>query len=150
MDTYGNKLLLCTELAHKLINLDTVWDVMEKFYRDRGPNDYKANCLNYLVGQTVMTSYNKKTYRIDDIAWEQSPMDTFEKKGTQVSFIDYYYESYKIRIEQQKQPLLVTSQKLRDNTKRTILLIPELCVLTGNQFFFTTTTFSVYSIYNLI
>ena len=55
MATYGSKLLLCTELAHKLINQDTVWDVMEGYYRDNGPEGYKQACMNQLVGQTVMT-----------------------------------------------------------------------------------------------
>jgi hypothetical protein len=34
IDIYGDKLLLCSELAHKLINFDTVWQAMEKIYRE--------------------------------------------------------------------------------------------------------------------
>ena len=55
MATYGGKLLLCAELAHKLINQDTVWDVMERFYRENRHDNYKQACLNHLIGATVMT-----------------------------------------------------------------------------------------------
>jgi aubergine-like protein len=55
MGLYGSKLLLCTELAHKLINQESVWDVMENFYRNSGPDGYKQACMNHLIGQTVMT-----------------------------------------------------------------------------------------------
>lgn len=39
---------------------------------------------------SVTSRYNNKTYRIDDIDWFQNPQSTFNKGGTQVSYIDYY------------------------------------------------------------
>lgn len=140
IDIYQSRLLLCTEVAHKLINFDTVWDVMERLYRDCRPDEYKNACLNQLVGTTIMTNYNKKTYRIDDINWDQTPECTFEKKdGSKISFADYYYENYKIRIRNMRQPLLVSLAKDKDKNRakntqqpaRPILLIPELCLSTG-------------------
>ena len=56
MEVYNNKLLLCTELAFKLINFDTVWDILQRHYRESG-QDYKQAVTNYLVGQTVVTKY---------------------------------------------------------------------------------------------
>jgi len=36
-------------------------------------------------------SYNNKTYRIDDIDWNQSPKSTFEKSDkSSISYCDYY------------------------------------------------------------
>ncbi len=64
MGLYGSKLLLCTELAHKLINLDSVWDVMENFYRNAGSEGYKQACMNHLIGQTVMTKYKYLSFNI--------------------------------------------------------------------------------------
>ena len=55
MDIYANKLLLCTELAHKLINDMTVMNVIEDLFSKNGNEGGKAACLDYLVGQTVMT-----------------------------------------------------------------------------------------------
>ena len=57
MDTYESKLLLCTELAHKLIKLDTVYDVIEKLYREGDRDSHKERCFNSLAGLTVMTRY---------------------------------------------------------------------------------------------
>lgn len=57
MAIYGSKLFLCAELAHKLINQDTVWDVMERFYRENRHDGYKQACINHLIGSTVMTKY---------------------------------------------------------------------------------------------
>lgn len=140
IDLYQSRLLLCTEIAHKLINFDTVWDVMERLYRDCRNEDYKNACMNQLVGTTVMTSYNKKTYRIDDISWDQTPESKFQKKdGSSISFYDYYYENYKIKIRNMRQPLLVSLAKEKDKNRaknanepvRPILLVPELCLSTG-------------------
>ena len=35
---------------------------------------------NYAVGQVVLTKYNNKHYKIDDIDWSQNPKNTFMKK----------------------------------------------------------------------
>ena len=138
LDVYGNKLLLCTEVTHKLFNFNTVWQEMERFYRE-GNESYKQKCLDRFVGLTVMTQYNKKTYKIDDIAWDVTPTHTFEKKGKSISFIQYYMDQYSIRIKEQDQPLLLSLVKNKDKrpgkekvvTEQTVYLIPELCVLTG-------------------
>jgi len=38
-----------------------------------------------------MTRYNNRTYRIDDIAFNQSPRSTFKlADGSEVSFVEYY------------------------------------------------------------
>jgi len=46
-----------------------------------------------VIGSIVLTRYNNKTYRIDDIDEESSTRSTFLKKdGSKISFIDYYKE----------------------------------------------------------
>lgn len=39
---------------------------------------------------SCLCRYNNKTYRIDDIAWDQSPSNTFKKGDADVSFLSYY------------------------------------------------------------
>lgn len=34
--------------------------------------------------------YNNKTYRIDDIAWDQNPNNTFKKGDADISFRNYF------------------------------------------------------------
>lgn len=69
---------------------DTVHDILEKLSTEnRG--DYCQNALKMLLGTTVLTDYNNRTYRIDDILFDKSPRDTFESAdGQQISYIDYY------------------------------------------------------------
>lgn len=79
--------------------------------------------------------YNKKTYRIDDIDWDSKPTDTFDKKnGEKISFVDYYKAHYQITIRDENQVLLVCRPSAREREAgetRNILLIPELCAITG-------------------
>jgi aubergine len=139
LDMYGNRMLLCTEVAHKLFNCNTVWQEMERIFAQDGASYYKEKCLEKFVGLTVMTNYNKKTYRIDDITWDVKPSDSFEKKGKPISYIQYYMDQYCIQIQESEQPMLVAMIKNKDKrpgknnevTERTVYLIPELCVLTG-------------------
>lgn len=39
---------------------------------------------------SVIVRYNNKTYRIDDIAWDQTPSNTFKRGEADISFKDYY------------------------------------------------------------
>jgi hypothetical protein len=57
LDMYESKLLLCTELAHKLLNLETVWQKMEYIARQQSQENFRQICLDEIVGVTVMTKY---------------------------------------------------------------------------------------------
>ncbi|KAM9748717.1 piwi-like protein 1 isoform 4-T6 [Dama dama] len=80
--------------------------------------------------------YNNKTYRVDDIDWDQNPKSTFKKAdGSEVSFLEYYRKQYNQEITDLKQPVLVSQPKRRRGPGGTLpgpaMLIPELCYLTG-------------------
>lgn len=50
-----------------------------------------------MMGQIVMTSYNNKTYRIDEVNYGETPRSTFPIKNkdgttTDKSYMDYYLE----------------------------------------------------------
>jgi hypothetical protein len=55
LDIYESKLLLCTELAHKLLNLETVWQRIENILRQESSQNFKQVCVDQIVGTTVMT-----------------------------------------------------------------------------------------------
>lgn len=87
-----------------------------------------------LVGTIVMTIYNRKTYRVDDIDWETTPSSTFDMRGNPKTFMDYFQERYGIKIRDPNQPMIVSRPKKRDfhrGMTGPILLIPELCQMTG-------------------
>ena len=57
MDRYGDRILLCTEVAFKLLNDQTVLESMNDIINKCRENEYKQNCIESLVGQTVMTRF---------------------------------------------------------------------------------------------
>ena len=75
-----------------------------------------------------MTSYNKKTYRVDEIDFDMCPRNTFSLKEQEISYSDYYKTKYDVQITDFNQPLLISIDK-RSSLK--INLIPEFCQLTG-------------------
>lgn len=55
--------------------------------------NYKRYFENLIVGCVVLTDYNNRTYRIDDIDWNKTVESTFSKcDGTSISYKDYYMQ----------------------------------------------------------
>lgn len=67
---------------------ETLLDIIRKIQAEE--RDYRTAAQRKLLGQVVLTDYNNKTYRIDDIEFDKSPSHTFDTKAGPVSFIDYY------------------------------------------------------------
>ena len=89
-----------------------------------------------LIGHVVLTRYNNKTYRVDDIDFNQNPKSTFMKGETEMNFCDYYNRNYSINIKELGQPLLIHREDVRvpgEKAKKEVVLclIPELCFMTG-------------------
>ena len=57
-----------------------------------------------------------------------SPETTFDKNGTQVSYMEYYKTRYNEGVSDVNQPLLINKDRKTGNE---VALIPELCQLTG-------------------
>lgn len=67
---------------------ETVLQILSQLQQEN--RDFRTKAEQTLLGLTVLTAYNNKTYRIDDIKWDKSPESTFEKDGQQISFSDYF------------------------------------------------------------
>ncbi|XP_030029276.2 piwi-like protein Siwi [Manduca sexta] len=133
INQYEDRLLMVTEIAHKVLRLDTVLQMLSEYAATKGSN-YKKIFLEDVVGKIVMTDYNKRTYRVDDVAWTESPRSTFKMRDETVTYIDYYSKKYNIRIQDAGQPLLVSRSKpreIRAGMPELVYLIPELCRQTG-------------------
>jgi len=131
---HENEVLLCCEVSHKILRTDTVLEQMQDVYkRDRA--NFRSGCEKILLGCIVMTRYNNRTYRIDDIAWDKHPTESFESsKGTPMTYIQYYEGKYNRTIRDAQQPLLVSMPTLREKragVSGPVLLVPELCFMTG-------------------
>lgn len=59
----------------------------------------KAEADKHLLGTSVLTRYNNKSYKIDEMDFNASPKDTFtNEKGESMTYLDYYRNQYGITI----------------------------------------------------
>ncbi|GAB1865325.1 Piwi-like protein 1 [Camponotus japonicus] len=134
INEYEGGLKLCLDSKHRVMRTETIRDLITEIIR-KGQSDYRDAVVNEIVGTSVLTRYNNKTYRIDDIAWDKSPEYVFSKNGEEISLIDYYKVHWNIEIEDKEQPLLVHRATIRTPTgekeERVILLVPELSYAAG-------------------
>ncbi|XP_050672859.1 piwi-like protein Siwi [Leptidea sinapis] len=133
INQYEDRLLMVTEITHKVLRLDTVMQMLREYGATKGTH-YKKIFTEDISGKIVMTDYNKKTYKVDDVNWNVNPLSTFKMKDEDISYVDYYYKKYNIRVSDVSQPLLVSrssARELRAGLPPLVFLVPELCRLTG-------------------
>ncbi|XP_063893516.1 piwi-like protein Siwi isoform X1 [Helicoverpa armigera] len=133
INQYEDRLLMVTEITHKVLRLDNVLQMLSEYAATKGSN-YKKIFLEDIVGKIVMTDYNKKTYRVDDVSWQASPKSTFKMRDENITYMEYYQKKYNIRIHDGGQPLLISRSKPRDiraGMPELVFLVPELCRQTG-------------------
>ncbi len=91
--------------------------------------------MKHLLGSIVLTRYNKKNYKVDDIKWDVTPIHEFKMRdGKNQSYKDYYKAQYGTIIKDVKQPMLVSLPKKKDyhrGSSQPIYLVPEICQMTG-------------------
>lgn len=85
-------ILVCAELSHKIMRSETILDIMRRIKTE--DRDFKTAAQKQLLGMTVLTKYNNKTYRIDEITFDVKPSDTFKMRDEDISYIDYYKVSF--------------------------------------------------------
>ncbi|KAK7111216.1 piwi-like protein 1 [Littorina saxatilis] len=130
-------LLLLLDSSHRVLRCQTVLDLMADMMH-ASQRTFQEDATRKIVGCTVLTRYNNKTYRVDDIDWGKTPQNSFEtSSGEEITFADYYQKQYGKKVDLQ-QPLLVHRPKARKINGQTVpprtellCLIPELCHLTG-------------------
>ncbi|KDR12118.1 piwi-like protein Ago3 [Zootermopsis nevadensis] len=136
VDEYEGGVQLCCDASHRVLRTQTVHELMEEIVY-RKPSNYRDLVQKTIIGVTVLTRYNNRVYRIDDIDWNQSPSSTFSTHiGETISFKDYYKKHYDIDIQDLEQPLLLNRMKVRirghqNELEQLVCLVPELCFLTG-------------------
>ncbi|XP_043950297.2 protein aubergine [Drosophila biarmipes] len=129
---HESDILLCTEVAHKVMRTDTLYNILSEAIRDN--DDYQTAFKREIMGMIVLTDYNNKTYRVDDVDFNSSPSSKFSTKDGDISYVEYYKKRYNITIRDFKQPLVVsrpTEKNIRGGVDQLIMLIPELARATG-------------------
>jgi aubergine-like protein len=113
----------------------TVLEYMTDVYKS-DPDRFQENILKALVGRIVLTRYNNRTYRIDDIDFKRNPLSTFQTEDGPVSFKDYYKTQYNIDLRDMRQPVLVNNKAVsipgtREKQELQFCVMPEITHLTG-------------------
>lgn len=137
VDEYEAGVMLCLDVSFRVLNEKTVLDLLREAHQGSSQDLFKRNVEQAVLGATVLTRYNNKCYRIDEVLWNMNPLSTFTKgNGEEISYADYYKNHYDITIRDLKQPLLLhyeTRRKSGTEQPEEIKLcfIPELSYLTG-------------------
>jgi len=127
--------MLCCDVSHKVLRTQTAYQLIKDVVAQK-PADMQGSVLKALLGAVVLTRYNNKCYKVDDIDWEMTPGSKFvDHNGEEKSFVDYYKKHYGIEIKDSKQPMLINRAKKKTTEEadvaKLIALVPELCNLTG-------------------
>lgn len=135
VDEYEGGIQLCCDTSHRVLRTQTVLDVIAEI-SSRNPAAFKDHIMKTVIGASVLTRYNNKIYRVDDIAWDRSPNDSFDTtSGDTITYCYYYKKQYGLEIKDLRQPLLISKvkKKLQNQEKieQLICLVPELCFMTG-------------------
>uniref|UniRef100_A0AAY4CX19 Piwi-like 1 n=2 Tax=Denticeps clupeoides TaxID=299321 RepID=A0AAY4CX19_9TELE len=132
---YESSIMLCMDVSHKVLRSETVLSFMAALRQQCGEHRFPDICTKELVGLIVLTKYNNKTYRVDDIAWDHTPVNTFKKGDKDVSFKDYYKTQYGLDVTDTNQVLLISHVKrvgaAGGPPPGPAMLVPEFCYLTG-------------------
>ncbi|XP_050528638.1 piwi-like protein Siwi [Daktulosphaira vitifoliae] len=134
MARYEDNILLCADISSKVIRQESVFDFFIECLNNRNRDqDWMTTFKKVVIGATVMTTYNKKMYRINEVEETSNPSSTFLKKdGSKISYIQYYQEKYELVIKNNNQPMLISKNKKKNTTEETLIyLVPEFCLMTG-------------------
>lgn len=110
---HENDILVCCEVSHKVMRIETAYDLMRNAEKN-DKDDWKDSFKKEIIGATVLTDYNNKTYRIDDVDFSSSPSTKFKKGEKEITIAEYYLEKYGRKIRDEHQPLLVSKPKASD------------------------------------
>ncbi|CAH1801213.1 unnamed protein product [Owenia fusiformis] len=139
MSYQGNVLMMSADILHKIVRTCTVLGRMHELAvdhrtgrcldRDRA---YEAFARE-LVGSSILTKYNNKQRQIIDIDMDSSPLSKFTWRGQDTTFKEYYMKQYNIQLLDDDQPLILVKPKDAERRRgiNQVLLVPELCLMTG-------------------
>ncbi|XP_074604111.1 piwi-like protein 1 [Brevipalpus obovatus] len=134
INEHDSGILLMMDITHKIVRSHTVRDMLIQISQ-ANPANFLQIARRELPGKIILANYNNKNYRIDDIMVDRNPVTyTFQHGRETITLKDYYRQQYDIVIQDESQPLLVVmpnERQRRAGQDQPIVLIPELCLMTG-------------------
>jgi aubergine len=134
---HEQNVLLCCEISHKVMRLETCLDVLRNLSNQGG--NYRESFEREVVNTVVLTGYNNRTYSIAGVNWDMSPASRFTTRDGETSFIDYYRTRYQLTIREARQPLLLarlSARDIRGGREQQALLVPGEIIESFLLFFF--------------
>ena len=127
---------LSIDATFRVLRLQTVLDLMTEIKNRNRGSRLKELLETELVGTIVMTRYNNRSYRIDEIDLTKTPSDKFTlRSGEEISYADYVRTHHNVQIRDLNQPMIINRPKPKRGQDQTepeaCYLIPELCMTTG-------------------
>jgi aubergine-like protein len=128
METDNGNFLNVT-LKNKIIQSDSILDVLKDKEYDVKQN--QKDIREDLQDKSFKVSYgNENKYKIDDILFDRDPKkQTINYNGKSINLIEYYNKKYKVKIKDEKQPLIVVHSKTKNGEPQNNYFVPELCFL---------------------
>uniref|UniRef100_A0A182NPY6 Uncharacterized protein n=1 Tax=Anopheles dirus TaxID=7168 RepID=A0A182NPY6_9DIPT len=135
VNEFEGGLMLNLDVTHRVLMQTTVYSHIKTIAQAQGVQ-FRDAVVKSLLGSVVLTRYNKRTYRIDDVCFDANPMSTFRYGDRDITYVEYYKQQYGIDIHDHQQPLLLNRTERRVAGQREpeefiMCLIPEICYLTG-------------------
>ena len=134
---YDRKFMLCKAVQKfRMLRKETYYDLWNHCKNNFGNNCNKM-FSEYTFGKEGLTLYSDRNIKIDDVDYKLSPATYFieTSSGSKISLMQYYYEKYKIQINDENQPLLVNKKirKMKDKSQiiEIIYFVPELLCIMG-------------------
>lgn len=120
--------LLNVDMVSKIITNKNVLGIIDNI-QQRFNHELENVLERELVGKSVMTTYNRRFYKIDKVVFDKNPSTRITlTDGSETTFAEYYLQKYEKKITHMNQPLLANIDPKNGNE---IFLVPEFCVMTG-------------------
>lgn len=138
IDEYEGGIMLNINASHRVLRQMTCYDAIQDALQ-RNRENWQSVVIRDLVGACVLTRYNNRLYRVDDVDFNTNPQATFDdRRGGKTSFVEYYRTQYDLKIKDLRQPMLISKERKRTGPRhgekedeKLICLVPEFCYMTG-------------------
>ena len=82
--------ILGCEVSHKILRTDSALSTIKQVYQRFGAGSEAVRAIRRaLIGAIVISTYNNKTYRIDDVDFGSSPLSKLQSNSSKNNFASY-------------------------------------------------------------
>ena len=114
-------------LKNKIIQEKTVYDYLNQ-YNYRKNKNLQNEIKKELIGRSFKLCFAKRNYRIDDIIFEKTPINTsINYEGKTINLLEYYNIAHHLEIKDQSQPLILVKGADSQGEHISLHFVPEFC-----------------------